>query len=68
MNQKTERDIQNILYRMDKKTWIKLTHLKADGKIKSYQSAIDAGLTLLLKKISKHDDNGGTTSGQPPLY
>lgn len=66
MIKKSEKDdIRSILYRMDKKAWAILTHLKADGKIKSYQSAIDAGLALLLKKIDKQ---GGQQGGQPTLY
>jgi hypothetical protein len=65
MIKKSENDIRSILYRMDKKAWARLTHLKADGKIKSYQAAIDAGLALLLKKI---DNPGGQQGGQPPIY
>jgi hypothetical protein len=47
------KDTHVMAYRMKKEVWAKLTHMKAEGKIKSYQDVIDAALDMMIERLER---------------
>lgn len=48
-----DRNAHVMAYRMKKEVWVKLTHMKADGRIKSYQDVIDAALDMMIERLER---------------